>query len=88
MKVHNSKIRRTSIQFLIFLGTKLLERHATRFRYQLPITMKIGEAFGWFEARKESLNISAYSLSQVSLEQIFNYFAAQQDEEKGAVMRG
>lgn len=39
--------------------------------------------FGVVEANKASLNIQEYSIAQTSLEQIFNQFAAQQEEEKG-----
>lgn len=37
------------------------------------------------ESEKTRLSIQEYSLSQTSLEQIFNHFAAQQDEEKGQI---
>jgi ATP-binding cassette, subfamily A (ABC1), member 3 len=39
--------------------------------------------FGSVEANKTRLNIQEYSIAQTSLEQIFNQFAAQQDEERG-----
>jgi ATP-binding cassette, subfamily A (ABC1), member 3 len=39
--------------------------------------------FGSVEANKTRLSIQEYSIAQTSLEQIFNQFAAQQDEEKG-----
>jgi ATP-binding cassette, subfamily A (ABC1), member 3 len=39
--------------------------------------------FGEVEANKVRLSIQEYSIAQTSLEQIFNQFAAQQDEEKG-----
>jgi ATP-binding cassette, subfamily A (ABC1), member 3 len=39
--------------------------------------------FGVVEVNKASLNIQEYSIAQTSLEQIFNQFAAQQEEEKG-----
>ena len=39
--------------------------------------------FGLVEGSKEKLNIQEYSIAQTSLEQIFNQFAAQQEEEKG-----
>ena len=39
--------------------------------------------FGSVEASKLRLSIQEYSIAQTSLEQIFNQFAAQQDEERG-----
>ena len=39
--------------------------------------------FGSVEANKTRLSIQEYSIAQTSLEQIFNQFAAQQDEERG-----
>ena len=42
--------------------------------------------FAAVEAKKTELRIQEYSIAQTSLEQIFNQFAAQQDEEKGVVI--
>jgi hypothetical protein len=39
--------------------------------------------FGVIEASKDELHIQEYSISQTSLEQIFNQFASQQEEETG-----
>lgn len=39
--------------------------------------------FGLIEGSKTQLRIQEYSIAQTSLEQIFNQFAAQQEEEKG-----
>jgi hypothetical protein len=39
--------------------------------------------FGLIEGSKTQLHIQEYSIAQTSLEQIFNQFAAQQEEEKG-----
>jgi hypothetical protein len=38
--------------------------------------------FGAIESAKVELQLQGYSVSQTSLEQIFNQFAAQQEEEK------
>eukprot|EP01041_Mallomonas_annulata_P008266 gene8266-17008_t len=48
---------------------------------------KLSLIFGRMEAAKSDvlLRIQDYSVSQTSLEQIFNYFASQQEEEKGHV---
>jgi ATP-binding cassette, subfamily A (ABC1), member 3 len=40
--------------------------------------------FGVIESNKDRLKIQEYSIAQTSLEQIFNQFAALQDEERGA----
>jgi hypothetical protein len=41
----------------------------------------LGRVFDALEKNKSALHIQEYCLSQTSLEQIFNFFAAQQDEE-------
>jgi len=49
---------------------------------RLPVaSMPIGEAFKLMQVHKTQLNVQEYSLSQTTLEQIFNQFAAQQEEE-------
>jgi hypothetical protein len=69
-----------------FQGARIVERHGEFLRYQLPETdMPLSEIFRTIEAEKTRLQIVTYSLSQTTLEQIFNVFAAQQDEEVGAV---
>ena len=42
---------------------------------------KIAKMFGLLESMKVGLRIQEYSISQTSLEQIFNQFASQQEEE-------
>ena len=46
--------------------------------------MRLSYMFGIVEGNKGRLGILDYSISQTSLEQIFNQFAAQQEEETGA----
>lgn len=72
-----------------FPGCTLTERHNDLFRYYLPKSNNraLSEIFGLFEVNRENLFIAEYSLSQFSLEDVFNSFAAQQDEETG-VARG
>lgn len=41
--------------------------------------------FGAIEVKKIDLALDGYSVAQTSLEQIFNQFAAQQEEEMGIV---
>ena len=68
---------------------KLVEQHGPKFRLSIPPQphLALGEMFSRVEEAKDRLGIEDYSLAQTSLEQIFNYFAAQQEEEHG-VARG
>lgn len=70
-----------------FPGTEILERHGQYVRLQLPERkdQPLGQVFGVLESLKHTLRIMEYSVSQTSLEQVFNYFAAQQEEEQGQV---
>jgi ATP-binding cassette subfamily A (ABC1) protein 1 len=68
----------------------LVERQNDLCRYKLfgsKDTLKLSNVFRLIEAGKETHHIREYSVSQTTLEQIFNHFAAQQNEEKG-VARG
>ena len=54
------------------------------FDYLIFLHINLSSAmFGLVEGSKERLKIQEYSIAQTSLEQIFNQFAAQQEEEKG-----
>ena len=57
------------------------------FSFKLPSVegVPLSRIFGLFEEHKAALGILEYSLSQTSLEQIFNLFASQQEEETGGV---
>ena len=46
--------------------------------------MPLPRIFGAIEQSRDTMGIASYALSQTSLEQIFNSFAAQQEEETGA----
>ena len=68
------------------------ERQVAKVRVEISVfkedgtTMRpLSTLFGLIERNKEVLGIMDYSISQTSLEQIFNQFAAQQEEETGAV---
>lgn len=63
-----------------FPGTVMLERHDRTFRYRLPADAKLSMVFSLLEKAKGKLAIEEYGVSQASLEQIFNGFAAQQEE--------
>ena len=74
-----------------FGAFQVKERQISRVRVEIPVLMEDGVSrrplstlFGLIEHSKEELGILDYSISQTSLEQIFNQFAAQQEEETGA----
>jgi ATP-binding cassette, subfamily A (ABC1), member 3 len=75
-------------QFMIskFPGAMLLERStAHSFRYRIPTKdMALSLLFKSFEDSKQVLNIQDYSVGQTTLEQIFNQFAASQDNPENA----
>jgi ATP-binding cassette subfamily A (ABC1) protein 1 len=56
-------------------AVKLLERHCNQIRYQLEVKLSLADVFEVIESQKLSLGIAEYSVSQKSLEQIFNEFA-------------
>lgn len=64
-----------------FREVSLIEHYGTyfKFRVEKQYNKSIGEIFGLIEQNKERLNISEYSLSQTTLEQIFNMFATEND---------
>jgi len=64
--------------------TRVVERHGSMFRLKIPFQRDttLGQMFSTLEGCKERLNMEEYSLSQTSLEQIFNQFAADQEEER------
>ena len=68
-----------------FPGNQLLERHDSKLRYSIPKTdnTRLSDLFSTIEDNKEQLDISEYSVSQTTLEQIFNTFASKQEEERG-----
>lgn len=78
-------------QFLVetFGGFYLRERQASKVRIEISNRdangnkRKLSAMFGAIEAKKLHLFIQEYSISQTSLEQIFNHFASQQEEERG-----
>ena len=75
-----------------FPDAALVERHGEFFRYSIASSdegvrarLPLSRIFRALEAARERLRISTYSLSQTTLEAVFNSFAAQQEEEKGAI---
>jgi len=68
-----------------FTGTAVLERQDRSIRFSLPPNLRLSVIFRQLEGEREVLQLEEYGISQMSLEQIFNNFAAQQDEETGPV---
>lgn len=73
---------------------KMHERQISKMRVEISsknldgTPRRLSQMFGAIEVNKALLKIQGYSISQTSLEQIFNSFAAQQEEEKGVVIGG
>ena len=63
-----------------FAGSKLIERHDCKVKYSVPRTedTSLSKLFEAVEQNKERLRIAEYSVSQTTLEQIFNTFANNQ----------
>jgi len=67
-----------------FPRSMLVERHEGLLRYRIPATnLALASVFELIEGQKAALSILEYSVSQTTLEQIFNQFASQQEEEQG-----
>ena len=66
-----------------FDSVEILEHFSSYFRFRVPkLDKTIGFTFGYLEDIKAACNVSEYSCSQTTLEQIFNAFAQEQDENK------
>lgn len=65
----------------IFKTVQVLEHYSNSYKMKVSRdNFSIGYLFGMMEAIKAELNISEYSVSQTSLEQIFNNFAKEADQ--------
>jgi ATP-binding cassette subfamily A (ABC1) protein 1 len=75
------------IDFMDFLdehfnAVELLERHGNMVTLRVDTKgMKLSEVFSFMEEIKQKCSIEEYSIAQMTLEQIFNFFASQQEEE-------
>ena len=76
-------------------GYTMRERQHSKVRFEIPrlhpvdhTLRRLSDMFSLMEEFKDDLFIEEYSISQTSLEQIFNFFASQQEEEKGGPGRG
>lgn len=58
-----------------FAGSERIEKHGRNLRYYLPGTFLFSQIFSTLEAHKEAWDIAEYSVSQMSLEQVFLKFA-------------
>eukprot|EP00456_Euglypha_rotunda_P093803 TRINITY_DN9920_c0_g2_i2.p1 TRINITY_DN9920_c0_g2~~TRINITY_DN9920_c0_g2_i2.p1 ORF type:complete len:425 (-),score=71.84 TRINITY_DN9920_c0_g2_i2:9-1283(-) len=68
-----------------FEGAQLVEIHGDHLKYKINRSLPLGVVFGEIERNKEKLKIQEYSAQEFSLEQIFIYFAKQQEEEQAQV---
>ena len=65
-----------------FASVGLLERHGNLVTLRVNTKgMKLSEVFSFMEEVKVKCSIEEYSIAQMTLEQIFNFFASQQEEE-------
>lgn len=66
-----------------FRESQLFEQQGTLLNFKMPPQeMPLAAMFAKLEEAKSTLGIQEYALSQTSLEQVFNFFAAQQEEER------
>lgn len=90
--IKTPSLSNTDVVILVILSL-ILNLFVIRFarrRFEIPHEvngeeLKLSQLFGAFTAAKDNLGLQEYSLSQTSLEQIFNKFASQQEEEQGQV---
>ena len=65
-----------------FASVELLERHGLLVTLRVDTKgMKLSEVFSFMEVVKRNCSVEEYSIAQMTLEQIFNFFASQQEEE-------
>jgi len=76
-----------AIQFIrhTFPGAVAVEVHPSAVKYRIPKQHNFSTMFQLLESNRQNLRIREYSLSETTLEQIFIYFAKQQDEETDAI---
>ncbi|KDO19835.1 hypothetical protein SPRG_14935 [Saprolegnia parasitica CBS 223.65] len=68
-------------------GATLIEHHGEHFRLHVEKAFghTLHSLFAWMEGHKKALHLAQYSVSDTTLEEIFNDMAASQDEEKLSV---
>lgn len=72
-----------------FPEVELTEYWGNTFQMKIPKKddITIGYLFGYFDTIKDKCNISEYTISQTSMEQIFNTFANQEDEDEKSLVK-
>jgi len=88
IKTEDSKEAVENVQTWVqgtFAKAELVEIHGERLKYKIGRSISIGVVFEEIERNKQVLKIEEYSCAEFSLEQIFIYFAKQQEEEQAAV---
>ena len=67
-----------------FEDAKLIERHDSKVKYSVPKSedTRLSNLFETVERNKDRLRIAEYSVSQTTLEQIFNSFASRQMQQE------
>ena len=76
--LYTQKIGFSVIRFMltVFEQVEMLEQFGEFYKFRIPKQDKtIGWLFGFIEENKQKLGIQEYSVSQTSLEQIFQMFA-------------
>jgi hypothetical protein len=65
-------------------SAELRERQETKVRYEIGSSdgLRISQIFANIESHKEDLMLADYGVSQTSLEQVFNFFAAEAERRK------
>eukprot|EP00919_Chromeraceae_sp_WS-2016_P038260 GHVR01091348.1.p1 GENE.GHVR01091348.1~~GHVR01091348.1.p1 ORF type:complete len:1651 (+),score=360.83 GHVR01091348.1:1813-6765(+) len=62
---------------VIIPGIIVIERQGQLWKFTIPVTSSLADLFDMMESRKEDLFISDYCISQTTMEQVFNRFAAE-----------
>ncbi|KAK8797122.1 hypothetical protein WA158_004332 [Blastocystis sp. Blastoise] len=69
-----------------FNDVEVTERHGGLVTIRIDTKgLRLSDIFSYLESIKKKCSIEEYSIAQITLEQIFNYFASQQEEETRAV---
>lgn len=72
-----------------FANAILRERQGRKLRYEIPTKgVSISSVFATIEKYKDEFKIDEYGVSQTSLEQVFNSFAAVAEDEKKNTVDG
>ena len=64
-----------------FGGCEVIENFQTFIRFKVKAEMSVGKMFEALESEKEKIGVESYSIKQATVEQIFNRFAEDGDQE-------